>query len=197
MKEIIIASANEGKISEIKNIFSDIRLRVISLSELNDVPEIIESGDSFEANAEIKARIIFEKFRIPVIGDDSGLVVEQLNGRPGVFSSRYAGENATDELNNLKLVSELLSFPEPHKAKFVCTAFFYDGQKEIITKGEVKGRIIKTPRGTNGFGYDPLFIPDGFGKTLAELPADVKNKISHRAKAFEEMKTMLKRLRRI
>ncbi len=196
-KEIIIASANEGKISEIKNIFSDLELKILSLSELDDVPEIIENGDSFEANAGIKARIIFEKFKIPSIGDDSGLAVEQLDGRPGILSARYAGEDASDILNNIKLLTELQKFSEPHLAKFICAAVYYDGKNEITRKGEVNGKIIKFSRGTNGFGYDPIFVPDGFNQTLAELSAEVKNKISHRAKAFEEMKVVLKRLMNI
>lgn len=191
MKEIIIASANEGKVLEIKNIFSDLNLRILSLSELCDVPEIIEDGSSFEANAGLKARIIFEKFKIPAIGDDSGLAVEQLEGRPGILSARYAGENASYNLNNSKLLSELQNFPEPHKAKFICAAVFYDGENEITKRGEVNGRIIKFSRGTNGFGYDPIFVPDGFNQTLAELSAEVKNRISHRAKTFGSMKKVL------
>lgn len=194
MKKIIIASANEGKIFEIKNIFSDLELKILSLSELNSVPEIIENGDSFEANAGIKARIIFEKFKIPSIGDDSGLAVEQLDGKPGILSARYAGENASDNLNNTKLLTELQKFSEPHRAKFVCAAVYYDGENEIVQKGEVNGRIIKFPGGTNGFGYDPIFVPDGYSQTFAELSSAVKNKISHRAKAFEEMKGVLRQL---
>lgn len=193
MKEIIIASANEGKVLEIKFFFSDLDLRILSLSELSDVPEIIEDGGSFEANAGLKARIIFEKFKIPAIGDDSGLAVEQLDGRPGILSARYAGENASYNLNNSKLLAELQNFPEPHKAKFVCAAVFYDGKNEITKIGKVNGKIIKFSRGTNGFGYDPIFVPDGFNQTFAELSAEVKNKISHRAKAFVEMKMALNR----
>jgi len=120
------------------------------------------------------------------------LVVEQLNGEPGIYSARYSGVDATDEKNNLKLLEELKSFPEPHKAKFVCAAVYLDSKNNIITNGEIKGQIISEPRGNNGFGYDPLFLPDGFDKTTAELPPETKNKISHRAKAFGKLKQLLK-----
>ena len=192
MKEIIIASSNGGKVSEIKEIFSGLGSKILSLKDFDDVPEIIEDGDSFEANAKIKAYFTFEKYNIPAIGDDSGLAVDQLDGRPGIFSARYSGENATYAENNEKLLRELSGFPEPHFAKFISTAVYFDGASYICKAGEIKGQIIKVPRGTNGFGYDPVFVPDGYDKTLAELTAEEKNKISHRAKAFGEMKKVLK-----
>lgn len=194
MKEIIIASLNEGKVFEIKEIFAGLGLKIFSLKDFDEVPEIIEDGDSFEANAKIKAHITFEKYNIPAIGDDSGLTVEQLDGRPGIFSARYSGENATYAENNEKLLRELSDFPEPHSAKFICTAVYFDGTSDICKTGEIKGQIIKVPRGTNGFGYDPVFVPEEYSKTLAELTAEEKNKISHRAKAFEEMKQVLQRV---
>ena len=194
MKEIIIASSNEGKVSEIKEIFAGLDLKIFSLKDFEHVPEIIEDGNSFEANARIKAHIVFEKYKIPAIGDDSGLAVDQLDGRPGIYSARYSGENATYASNNEKLLKELSVFPEPHFAKFVCTAVYFDGTSDICKTGEIKGQIIKVPRGTNGFGYDPVFVPEQYSKTLAELTADEKNKISHRAKAFGEMKDVFKKI---
>ena len=159
--------------------------------ELNNVPEIIEDGLTFEENARIKAEIIFKTYGIPAMGDDSGLAVEQLDGRPGVFSARYVGENATDEENNKKLLLELTTYPEPHNAKFVCSAVYFDGSKFLTAYGEVKGQIIKKPRGYNGFGYDPLFLPDGFSLTSGELSLEEKNKISHRAIAFKKLKNLI------
>ena len=192
MKEIIIASSNEGKVFEIKDIFAGLGLKIFSLKDFDDVPEIIEDGDSFEANARIKAHIVFEKYKSPAIGDDSGLAVDQLGGRPGIYSARYSGENATYADNNIKLLKELSDFPEPHYAKFICTAAYYDGSNDICKTGKIKGQIIKEFRGTYGFGYDPVFVPEGYNRTLAELTAEEKNNISHRAKAFGEMREVLK-----
>jgi XTP/dITP diphosphohydrolase len=189
-KRIIFATKNEGKRREVSHILGN-GIQLLSLNELNDIPEIVENGSTFEQNAEIKAQLVFNAFKIPVVADDSGLAVDQLNGYPGVFSARYAGEDATDEDNNNKLLDELKKFPEPHRAKFVCSAVYYDGRKFFNAVGEVKGRIVKEPRGTNGFGYDPLFVPDGFDKTVGELPLDKKNEISHRSKAFKALKKFL------
>lgn len=191
MKKIIIASSNEGKVFEIKDIFDGLGLKIFSLKDFDDVPEIIEDGDSFEANARIKAHIVFEKYKIPAIGDDSGLAVDQLGGRPGIYSARYSGKNSTYADNNIKLLKELSDFPEPYYAQFICTAVYYDGSNDICKTGKIKGQIIKTPKGTNGFGYDPVFVPEEYNRTLAELTAEEKNKISHRARAFGEMKQEL------
>lgn len=194
MEKVIFASKNKGKIAEVKKILSELNFELISLLDFKEDLEIEETGNTFEANAKIKATASFEKFKLPSIGDDSGLAVEQLNGAPGIYSARYAGKNATDEQNNKKLILELEKYPEPHKAKFVCTAIFFDGKNFIKAEGELKGRIIKIPRGENGFGYDPHFIPDGFTKTTAEISIEEKNKISHRAKAFNKLKEVLKEI---
>ena len=192
MNEIVIATTNQGKLKEIKKIFADLDLKILSLSDFPKIPDIVEDGSTFEENAEIKARTVFEKTGIPAIADDSGLVVDQLNGEPGIYSARYSGEDATYESNNLKLLKELENYPEPHFAKFVCAAVFLNGKEKIIRRGEVKGQIIKTQRGTNGFGYDPVFVPEGFNKTLAEISIEEKNKFSHRAIAFGVMKEALR-----
>jgi XTP/dITP diphosphohydrolase len=191
MRKIIFASKNKGKVMEVSYILKNENIEILSLLGVEAAPEIIENGSSFEENARIKAKVIFDAFRIPVIGDDSGLSVEQLGGRPGVYSARYSGNNATDEDNNQKLLIELNQYPEPHYAKFICCAVFFDGKKWLTANGEIKGRIIKHPRGENGFGYDPLFLPDGFNKTAGELSLDEKNKISHRAIAFNKLKGMI------
>ncbi len=191
MKEIVFASGNEGKIREVNKILKDLDIHILSLNDLPDKLEIVEDGDSFEKNATIKAKMVFEKFKIPVIADDSGLVVEQLKGKPGIYSARYAGVNADDKANNKKLLEELKKYPEPHKAKFVCAAVYYDGERTISATGDFQGRIIDEERGNNGFGYDPLFVPDGYTITSAQLEPEEKNRISHRYKAFTQLKNIL------
>lgn len=191
MKKIVLASKNRGKIKEVKHILQNSEIELISLLDFEDFPEIEETGTTFRENAVIKAEAVYNRLGIPAIGDDSGLAVDQLNGGPGVYSARYSGENATDEKNNKKLIKELKNFPEPHPAKFVCTAVYFDGRAYITAVGEIAGRIINEPRGENGFGYDPYFLPDGYDITTAEMPLEEKNKISHRSKAFNELKILI------
>ncbi|MCX6151893.1 MAG: RdgB/HAM1 family non-canonical purine NTP pyrophosphatase [Ignavibacteriales bacterium] len=191
MKELVFASSNPGKIIEVRKIFDGGDFHIISLLDLNDVPEIVEDGLTFEENAKKKATIIYEKYMLPTIADDSGLVVEQLNGAPGVISARYSYEGCTYDENNKKLLKELSMFSPPHKAKFVCCAVYIDEKKYYSALGEVKGIIINEARGKLGFGYDPIFLPDGYDKTLAELNLDEKNKISHRAKAFKKLSKLV------
>lgn len=188
---VILASGNKGKVKEIQHILGE-NFEIKSLIDFDAIPEIIEDGSSFEENAKIKAKIVYDFYKIPAMGDDSGLVVEQLNHEPGIFSARYAGDNATDEENNKKLIKNLGKFPQPHIAKFICYAAYYDGKNFVVSSGEIKGKIIHEPRGKNGFGYDPLFIPDGYEKTSAELDFDEKNRISHRYKAFSSLKNLIK-----
>jgi XTP/dITP diphosphohydrolase len=191
-RKIIFATKNYSKLKEVSHILGDKYFELLSLNDFNNVKEIVENGNTFEENAIKKAKYIFKKFKLPVIADDSGLVVEQLSGEPGIYSARYARKNAADEENNKKLISQLILLPQPHKAKFFCAAVYYDGNKLLKSKGEVNGQIIHEPRGTNGFGYDPLFIPDGYNKTMAELNLNEKNKISHRAKAFNQLLKLIK-----
>lgn len=194
MNQIIFASKNSGKIMEVSEILKNANIKLLSLLGVDDSPKIIESGTTFEENAKIKAVEVYNAFQIPAIGDDSGLSVDQLNGKPGVYSARYAGENATDDENNGKLLMELQNFPEPHFAKFICSAVYYDGKNFLSAYGELKGRIINSPHGENGFGYDPLFLPDGYSKTTAEISLEEKNKISHRSIAFNALKDLIKKL---
>ncbi len=191
MKQIIFATGNAGKLKEVKKLFAEFDVEILSLKDLENPPEIIENSKTFEENSLIKSRTVFEKYGLPVIADDSGLTVEQLGGAPGVYSARYAGENATYSDNNKKLLRELNGFPPPHKAKFVCCASYVDSENEIVTFGELHGEIISEFRGANGFGFDPIFLPEGYEKTLAELSLEEKNRISHRAKAMKEMKEKL------
>jgi len=190
-KQIIFASKNEGKVREVRHILDGINSEILSLNDLGFKDEIPEIADTFEGNAKIKAKAIYDKYNLPTIADDSGIVALQLGNEPGVYSARYAGENATDEENNIKLLARIKSFPEPHKAKFVCAAVYYFGGEFMIAMGEINGQIIKEPRGINGFGYDPLFLPDGYDETSAELSPEIKNKISHRYRAFNKLKVYL------
>ncbi len=194
MKRMIFATGNVGKLKEVKKLFAEFNVEILSLKDLENPPEIIENGKTFEENSLIKARTVFADYGVPVFADDSGLVVEQLGGAPGVYSARYAGEKATYAENNKKLLEELKRFPEPHQAKFVCVASYVDGEREFTVRGELPGKIVHEFRGENGFGYDPIFIPKGYDRTLAELSLEEKNKISHRGQAMAKLKNELLRL---
>ncbi|MFA6980657.1 MAG: RdgB/HAM1 family non-canonical purine NTP pyrophosphatase [Ignavibacteriaceae bacterium] len=189
--KLLFATTNKGKLKEVRKVFSETAFSILSLSDFPEIPEIVEDGATFAENAKIKAETVYKLFKIPTIADDSGLSVDQLNGEPGVFSARYAGENATDELNNKLLLEKLFHFPEPHSAKFICSAVFYDGENFISSEDVMEGKIIHKARGGNGFGYDPLFVAEGFFVTNGELSLEEKNKISHRAKAFNQLKKNL------
>ncbi len=193
MEKIIFATGNKGKISEVKGIFGNDNFEIISLYDLGYVPEIPEDGETYEENALIKAKAIYEIHKMPVIADDSGLSVEQLDGHPGVYSARYAGEGCTYDDNNHKVLKELSGKEQPHRAKFICCAVYYDGVNPIYSIGELHGQIIHEFRGKNGFGFDPIFVPEGFENTLAEMTSEEKNKLSHRAKAFSGLKNLLKK----
>jgi len=186
--KIVLATGNKGKLYEIRNIFCNTNFEIISLSDLGFTDDIKETENTFEGNAFIKADVIFKKFNIPVIADDSGLLVEQLNDEPGVYSARYAGENATYDDNNKKLLTELEGLPNPHLAKFVCCAVFVNGRNRLSVMSELRGEIVKIFTGANGFGYDPIFKPKNYSITLAEMSLEEKNRISHRAKAFNKLK---------
>lgn len=192
MKKIIFASKNKGKILEVRHILNGSNIELVSLLDFDDSPEIEESGITFEENAKIKAEAVYNKYSLPSIADDSGIEVEQLGWKPGVYSARYAGTNATDDENNIKLISELKNFPDPHFARYVCCAVYYDGTGFKSEFGEIRGRITFEPKGTNGFGYDPYFIAEGYNVTMAQLSPEVKNSISHRFRAFHSLKKFLK-----
>jgi XTP/dITP diphosphohydrolase len=188
MKNLIIASSNQHKIDEIRAVLPK-GWSLKGLKELGITQEIPETGTTIEENSRIKARFLRENFKDPdtiVIADDSGLEVYSLNGAPGVYSARYAGEPKNDEANNKKLLKEL-SHQSLRNARFVTIITLLEGEKEKIFEGEVKGTIAFEPRGTNGFGYDPLFIPQGYRSAFAELPNETKNTISHRANAVKKL----------
>ncbi len=191
MKQVLLATTNSGKLNDVKEILKDLDLEILSFLDFEDYPDVEETGLTFLENADLKVKAAFNKYGIPSIADDSGLEAFQLNGEPGIFSARYAGEEADDEKNNLKLIEKLSRYPEPHPGRFVCAAVYYDGKDFKSAIGEIRGTIIKSPRGKNGFGYDPLFIPDGYDITTAEMSHEEKNKISHRMNAFRQLKKFL------
>lgn len=193
--EIVVATNNRDKMREIREIFKDLNVKVYSLKDLNLTVEVVEDGETFEENAEKKAREVMMLTGKISLADDSGLMVDYLNGLPGVYSARFAGENATYQQNNEKLLKMLEGVPfESRRATFcsVIAMLFPDGFK-IITKGEVIGFITLKPKGSNGFGYDPLFYVPEYDKTFAELEPEVKNQISHRAIALKKLKEELKK----
>lgn len=193
--KIIVATKNSGKIKELKRIFEKLNIDVASQDEegFNDI-EVEETGDTFEKNALIKARAVAMLADDIVLADDSGLCVDALDGRPGVFSARYAGENASDEDKINKLLNEM-SGKTDRSAKFVTAmaAIFPDG-REIITHGEVSGHILTKPEGENGFGYDPVFYCDELGKTFAQASGEEKNSVSHRGRALAAMYEKIKNI---
>lgn len=196
LQEMIIATRNPGKLREIEAILSPFPLKILSLKDFPSIPEVREDGATFAENAAKKARTIAHSTGRVAIADDSGLAVEALQGRPGVFSSRYAGENATDQERCQKLLQKMAKIPEGRRqAAFFCAIAVArpDGKMEVV-QGECRGSITFAPRGKHGFGYDPIFWVPEFGKTMAELEPEVKNRISHRAKALEKLKVLLPEL---
>ena len=193
--QIVIATRNEDKFREISEILGNTVFEVLPLTDFKDVPEVDETGETLEENALIKAESAARATELPALADDTGLFVDAINGDPGVRSSRFAGENATYEDNRNLLLSKLEGIPdESRTAKFVSIAALVDGANSISTKGEVKGTITNSPRGSNGFGYDPLFQSEHSEKTFGELSDDEKRAFSHRGKAFREMLRILKEM---
>ncbi len=188
--EIVIASKNKGKIGEIINyaVWPDIKW--LTYEDVNEFPDVEESGNSFLDNAIIKAKALYNSTKKTVFADDSGLIVDALEGRPGIYSSRYARPNATDKENRDKLLDEIKNIKDPHKrsARFVCSIVLWDADIGLIfkTEGVCEGMIGFEERGRGGFGYDCIFTPEGYNKTLAELKRSDKNKISHRGIALSE-----------
>lgn len=190
---IIFATGNKDKMKEIRAILSDLGMEIVSMKEAGLAPDIVEDGATFEENAEIKARAIAGMCRDIVLADDSGLEIDALGGEPGIYSARYMGEDTSYRVKNKNLIDRLEGVPdEKRTARFVCAiaAVFPDGSCEVV-RGTIEGRIGYEERGKNGFGYDPIFIVPEYGCTTAELSEEQKNRISHRGKALEMMKTII------
>lgn len=188
-KTIVIATRNSGKAKEFAALFAKEGYQIKTLLDYPDLPDVEETGMTFEENARLKAETIAQLLQQPVLADDSGLVVDALNGMPGIFSARFAGERKSDAANNAKLLHELTNVPDEQRtAHFHCTLVFAAPQKEsLVVEADWDGRIARIPQGDNGFGYDPLFIVPGYDKTSAELTSEEKNKISHRGMAVKEL----------
>ncbi len=193
IKEVVLATGNKGKVKEFSNLLEGVFGKIISLSDLGSPPEVIEDGLTFRDNALKKAREIAQYSGKLTLADDSGLEVDALNGRPGIYSARYSGEGATNKTNIVKLLAELGDNPN-RKARFVCVLALVDPNgEELVVEGFCEGVILGEPRGEGGFGYDPVFYLPDRRKTMAELEPELKNTISHRANALKRLKTELER----
>lgn len=193
MQEIMIATKNAGKVKEFNHLFENRGIKVISLLDFPSIDDIEETGTTFAENAKIKAEAISSKFNIPVIADDSGLSVDYLKGRPGVYSARYAGEQKDDTANLNKVLAELEGVPGNQRtARFHCAlALAIPGEETQFVEGTCEGTITEKPIGENGFGYDPIFYVGAKGKTMAQLSNDEKNEISHRGNALRKLDKLI------
>lgn len=190
MKKILFATHNPHKLEEIQAILKD-SYQVVGLMEMGIIEDIPETAATLEGNARMKADYLFEKLGGDCFADDTGLEVEALNGAPGVYSARYAGEHCSFS-DNVEKILKALQGVENRKAQFRTVIYLIMNKKRYSFEGAVKGKLIETPKGEKGFGYDPIFVPDGFSETFAEMPLDLKNKISHRGLATQKLVDFLK-----
>lgn len=199
MSRIVFATGNAGKVKEIQMILADMGMEVVSMKEAGITIDIEEDGKTYEENAMIKARAVAAYTEDIVMADDSGLEIDYLNGEPGIYSARYLGEDTSYRVKNANLIERLTEVPDEQRtARFVCAiaAVLPDGT-ELTTRATIEGRIDYEEKGSNGFGYDPIFYVPQFGKTTAELTEEQKNQVSHRGKALELMKEELKKYENI
>jgi XTP/dITP diphosphohydrolase len=183
---VVLATRNKGKLRELTRILNH---QITGLDSYPDAPDVPETGATFEANALLKARAVAAYTKLPAVADDSGLCVDALNGMPGVLSARWAGRHGDDQANLDLVLAQLADVPDERLgARFVCAAALVDPEAgEWVVTGEVTGRLIRVPRGSGGFGYDPIFQPDGFDLTTAEMTPEAKDAISHRGRAFRAL----------
>ena len=194
--KIVFATGNEGKMREVRLILADLGIEILSMKEAGANPDIVENGKTFGENAQIKAQAVWEQTGGIVLADDSGLVIDYLNGEPGIYSARYMGEDTSYEIKNQALIDRLAGVEgEDRSARFVCNiaAVLPDGQV-VHTEETMEGLIAMEPAGDGGFGYDPILYLPEYGKTSAEISIEEKNRISHRGKALEAMKVKLKEI---
>lgn len=192
MEKLVFVTNNLHKLQEIRKMLSD-KIDILSLADLACHDEIEETADTLEGNALIKARYVYDKYQISCFADDSGLLVDALNGEPGVYSARYSGKDHDSFKNISKLLSKLNGIEEERRtARFQTVIAFIDSKGEHLFNGEILGKITTECRGEGGFGYDSVFVPDGYSKTFAEMTFEDKNKISHRAKAVNKFITYIK-----
>ena len=193
---VVLATRNAAKLRELDRILGaedhgGARIKLAGLDEFPGAPDVPETGVTFETNALLKARAIADYTGLPAVADDSGLCVDALNGMPGVLSARWAGRHGDDRANLELVLAQVADVPDPHLgAQFVCAAALVvpgSGAREWVVTGQVEGRLVRIPRGSGGFGYDPIFLPDGFDRTTAEMTAEQKDAISHRGRAFRAL----------
>jgi XTP/dITP diphosphohydrolase len=196
---VVLATRNAAKLRELARILSaedhGTQIRLAGLDEFPGAPDVPETGATFEENALLKARAIADYTGLPAVADDSGLCVDALGGMPGVLSARWAGGHGDDKANLELVLAQVADVPDTRLgARFVCAAALVAPSEEWVVTGQVEGRLIRAPRGSGGFGYDPIFLPDGFGQTTAEMTADAKDAISHRGRAFRALAPFVSRL---
>ena len=196
MIDLLVATTNQGKFAEVQAFVKNLPLRILSLRDLANPPEVVEDGDTFAANALKKARTLARFSGLLTLADDSGIEVDALGGAPGIFSARYCGEEGNDAANNKKLLRELAKVPdEKRTGRFICALALCapdgDGLKEWTVRESCEGRIAFALKGANGFGYDPLFFYPPFGKTFGEIGRETKATVSHRGKALKKLAKML------
>ena len=202
---VVLATRNAAKLRELARILSaedsasqdgGAQIRLAGLDEFPGAPDVPETGATFEENALLKARAIADYTGLPAVADDSGLCVDALNGMPGVLSARWAGGHGDDQANLELVLAQVADVPDARLgARFVCAAALVaPGPREWVVTGRVEGRLIRAPRGRGGFGYDPIFLPDGFGQTTAEMTAEAKDAISHRGRAFRALTPFIRTL---
>ncbi|BEP14952.1 RdgB/HAM1 family non-canonical purine NTP pyrophosphatase [Acidothermaceae bacterium B102] len=194
MTRVVLATRNEGKVVELRRILeaAGLDIHLVGMDQFPDVPDVVETGSTFAENALLKARAVYEATGLVAVADDSGLVVEALNGMPGILSARWAGRHGDDQANLDLVLAQLSDLPDERRgAAFVCAAAAVGPDAEEIAAGTIVGSLIREPRGTNGFGYDPIFVPDGYDITTAEMSAEDKDAISHRGEAFRAIAPLL------
>ncbi len=192
MSQLVLATHNKHKAEELQAMLAGYGIDVLTLDNFPRIGEIPEDSDTLEGNALKKAREVFRATQLPSLADDTGLEVDYLRGAPGVFSARFAGLNATYADNVRKLLAELTGVPLPHRsARFRSVLAFVTQQSERFVEGVCPGTIIEKARGSGGFGYDPIFLPAGYDQTFAEMNMELKNTLSHRARALQKMKSVL------
>jgi len=200
---VVLATRNAAKMRELARILGaedhgGAQIKLAGLDEFPGAPDVPETGATFEANALLKARAIAQYTALPAVADDSGLCVDALNGMPGVLSARWAGRHGDDRANLELVLAQVADVPDSRLgAQFVCAAALVvpsSGTQEWVVTGQVEGRLVRKPRGSGGFGYDPIFLPDGFDRTTAEMTAEAKDAISHRGRAFRALTPFITRL---
>jgi XTP/dITP diphosphohydrolase len=184
---LVLATRNAAKLRELARILGE-QVPLVGLDDFPGAPDVPETGATFEENALLKARAIAQYTGLPAVADDSGLCVDALNGMPGVLSARWAGGHGDDKANLDLVLAQIADVPDTRRgARFVCAAALVEGAREVVVTGTVAGRLTRERRGTGGFGYDPIFLPDGFDVTTAEMTPEAKDAISHRGRAFRAL----------